>query len=224
VTPNSLTQLIVKLRFIPPGATDLPAASEKELREIPEDDDRAEKKRFASPLAYAPYFARDHSPVWQIFLGDAKMGRIAVPPFAYSTFDKPVITSDGEPTYNIQTIKMQFGAPPQPGRYTFVMHIINDSYIGFDVKEYITLTVEDPSKAEEIEDEGEISEPDEGMLALSPLEHVCLLTYTNPDSIAGQMRALRGGAPPPQFDSDESDTEGEIDDDTSDTNTDTDEE
>jgi translocation protein SEC63 len=162
VTPNSLTQLIVKFRFIPPGATNIPEVNEKELKEVSDDDDRTERKKFAPPLANAPYFPRDHSPVWHMFLGDAKMGRIAVPPFTHSTFDKEVITSDGEPTYNLQTIKMQFGAPPTAGNYTFVMHIINDSYLGFDIKESITLTVEDPSRAEVIEDDGEISEPDEG--------------------------------------------------------------
>jgi translocation protein SEC63 len=162
VTPNSLTQLIVKFRVVPPGATDIPQATEKELNHVVDEDDRVERKRYAPPLANAPFFARDHSPVWHIFLGDAKVGRIAVPPFSYSTFDQEVITSDGEPTLNLQTLRMQFGAPPHPGLYTFVMHLVNDSYIGFDVKQTITLTVEDPSKAEEILEEGEISEPDEG--------------------------------------------------------------
>jgi translocation protein SEC63 len=164
ITPNSLVQLIVKFRFVPPGAKDkdIPAADEKDLKEVFDDDDRVERERFAPPLTYAPYYARDHSAMWQLFLGDSKMGRIAVPPFAYSTFDKLVVKSDGEPTYNVQTLKMQFGAPPTPGNYTFVMHLINDSYLGFDIKMPITLTVEDPSKAENIEDDGEISEPDEG--------------------------------------------------------------
>lgn len=218
VTPNSLVQLIIKARFVPPGATKLPPLDEKDLVHV-DDDDKEEAKRFPAPLAHGPFFARDHSPAWHVFLGDTKMGRIAVPPFTYSTFDKPIVTDDGEPTYNVQTIKMQFGAPPQVGNYTFAMHIINDSYVGFDTKEYITLVVEDASKAEIIEDEGDISEPGEGKTLL-PLFYLTRLT--NPDTIAGQMRALRDTAL--AEDSDESDTEGDVADDTSETNTDTDEE
>lgn len=163
VTVSSLVQLIVKVRVIPPGVTNIPPVNEKDLLEV-DDDEKEDAKRYTPPLANAPYFARDHSPVWHIFLGDPKMGRIAVPPFEYSTFDKPIITESGEPTYNVQTIKLQFGAPPQEGKYTFVMHIINDSYLGLDIKEYVTMNVEDASKAEAFEDEGEISEPGEGML------------------------------------------------------------
>jgi translocation protein SEC63 len=161
-TPNSLVQLIVKFRFVPPGTTNLPAVDPKDLVQADEDD-KEEAKRFTPALAHAPFFARDHSPVWHVFLGDSRMGRIAVPPFTYSTFDKPIFTDEGEPTFNVQTIKMQFGAPPQEGRYTFVLHLINDSYVGLDVKEYVTMVVEDVSNAEVIEDEGEISEPDQGM-------------------------------------------------------------
>jgi translocation protein SEC63 len=166
VTVSSLVQLIVKVRVIPPGATNIPAVNEKELSEVDDDDEKEEAKRYTPPLAHAPYFARDHSPVWHIFLGDPKMGRVAVPPFEYSTFDKPILTEDGEPTYNVQTIKLQFGAPPQAGKYTFVMHIINDSYIGLDIKEYVTMVVEEASKAEAIEDDGEISEPGEGKFTI----------------------------------------------------------
>ena len=161
VTPNSLVQLIVKFRFVPLGVIKIPPVNEKDLEE-PDTEDSDDKERFAPPLANAPYFARDHSPVWHIFLGEPKMGRIAVPPFTHSTFDTPILTSDGEPTFNVQTIRMQFGAPPGPGNYTFAMHLINDSYVGLDIKRYVTLTVEDASRAEEIEEEGEISEPGEG--------------------------------------------------------------
>jgi hypothetical protein len=45
------------------------------------------------------------------------------------------------------------------------------------------------------------------------------------DSLAGQMRAMRGQAPPTHdVDSDESDTDGSVADDTSETNTDTEDE
>ena len=162
VTPNSLVQLVIKLRFIPPGSENVPEVDDRDLEDDEvevEDDD----ERFTPLLANAPYFAQDHSPRWHVFLGDSKAGRIAVPPFTYSTFDKPLVNSDGEPTYNIQTIKMQFGAPSHPGNYTFTMHLINDSYIGFDSKIYVTMVVEDASRAEDMQEDGEISEPDEGI-------------------------------------------------------------
>ncbi|KAF1980023.1 hypothetical protein BU23DRAFT_521893 [Bimuria novae-zelandiae CBS 107.79] len=212
VTPSSLVQFVVKARFVPPGATDVPEVNPKDLLDIDPDegdvaaitgrkDDRSGQKPIQPPLVHAPYYARDHAPRWHIFLADSKQGRIAVPPFTFSTFDKPILDESGKPTYNVQTLKMQFGAPPQPGAYTFVMHMICDSYLGMDTKMEVTLNVEDASKAEEVEEEGEISEPDE-------------------DTIAGQMRTLKGVVPKKRDDSsDGSDTEGDVE---SESETDTD--
>lgn len=70
---------------------------------------------------------------------------------------------------------MQFQAPAQAGSYSFVMHMVCDSYIGADYEQAITLNVESAEKAEEMSSEEEISEPEE-------------------DSLAGQMKALQGGA------------------------------
>lgn len=173
VTPSSLVQFVLKCRFIPPGATDIPAVKAADLEDIDPDegdvaaitgrkDDKSGEKPIQPPLAHAPYFARDHAPRWHVFLADSKQGKIAVPPFTFQTFDKPILDESGKPTYNVQTLKMQFGAPPQPGSYTFVMHMICDSYLGMDSKMEVTLVVEDASKAEEVDEEDEISEPDEG--------------------------------------------------------------
>jgi len=211
VTPNSLVQFVVKARVIPPGSTSVPPVNERDLEDIEKVDVRGnaiEEDRVGPPLAHAPYFARDHSPRWHIFLGDSKQGKIAVPPFTFSTFDKPLFTEEGNATYNMQTFKMQFGAPPQAGKYTFQMNLVCDSYLGLDTKMDVTMEVEDASRAEEIADEGEISEPDE-------------------DSLAGQMKALRGEAVAKRHDSDDdssgSNTDGDQeDDDTSETDTDTD--
>lgn len=220
VTPSSLVQFVVKARFIPPGATNVPEIKPADLEDVdPEEgdlealrkNDRAGEKPIQPPLAHAPYFARDHAPRWHIFLADSKQGKIAVPPFSFSTFDKPILDESGKPTFNVQTLKMQFGAPPQAGSYTFVMQMVCDSYIGTDTKLEVTLTVEDASKAEEVEEEDEISEPDE-------------------DTIAGQMASMKsGGAPKPKKqrlqndDSSGSDTEGDVESE-SETDTDTDEE
>ncbi|EPS25598.1 hypothetical protein PDE_00532 [Penicillium oxalicum 114-2] len=236
ITPSSLVQLVVKARFVPPGCTQVPAVNELDLEDIdPDEDDldalmgrkpaknRATKvvdgktvenkvETVQPPLAHAPYFARDHSPRWHIFLADAKQGKMAVPPFTFTTFDKPILDEAGKPTFNVQTLKMQFQAPPQVGDFTFVMHMVCDSYLGLDNKMEITLHIDDPAKAAALEEEDDISEPDE-------------------DSIAGQMQALKTGqAPKPKksrkasdSSSEESDTDGDADD-TSDTDTETEDE
>ncbi|KAL5117956.1 secretory subunit [Pleosporales sp. CAS-2024a] len=224
ITPSSLIQFVIKCRFVPPGATDLPEVNPKDLLDIdPEEgdvaaitgrkNDRSGEKPIQPALTHAPYYARDHAPRWHVFLADSKQGRIAVPPFTFSTFDKPILDESGKPTFNVQTQKMQFGAPPQAGRYTFVMHVVCDSYIGMDTKMEVTLVVEDASKAEEVEEEEEISEPED-------------------DSIAGQMQQFKtGGAPLKKKkqlkddSSDGSDTEGDVESESeTDTDTDSDEE
>ncbi|PYH39573.1 J domain-containing protein [Aspergillus neoniger CBS 115656] len=236
ITPSSLVQLVVKARFIPPGYSgDVPPVNPIDLEDIdPDEDDldaimgrkpaknkttklvngvNVEEKveSIQPPLAHAPYLARDHSPRWHIFLADAKQGKMAVPPFTFTTFDKPLFDADGKPTFNVQTLKMQFQAPPQVGDFTFVMNMLCDSYLGLDTKMEITLHIDDPAKAAALDEEDDISEPDE-------------------DSIAGQMQALKTGQPPKKktkkpsddsSDDDESDTDGDAGD-TSDTNTETD--
>jgi translocation protein SEC63 len=116
------------------------------------------------PLAFAPYFARDHAPRWHVFLADSKQGKIAVPPFTFASFDRPLFDAQGRATLAVQTLKMQFQAPPQAGRYTFVMHLVCDSYLDTDTKMEVTMMVEDMARAEEMAGEDEISEPDEGQL------------------------------------------------------------
>lgn len=184
ITPSSLVSLVVKGRFIPPGSTNVPEVNDLDLEDIdPAEDDldailgrkKAVKgetkpvsdKPIQPPLAFAPYFPRDYSPRWHVFLTDSKQGKIAVPPFTFTTFDKPIYDEDGKPTFNMQTLKAQFQAPGGAGHYTFAMHLICDSYVGFDTKMEVTLVVDEANKALEIDPEDDISEPDEGMLPLS---------------------------------------------------------
>lgn len=167
IIPSSLVQFVVKGRFIPPGTTNVPQVNEKDLLDIdPADGDikaqKIEPEQNPIPLAYAPYFARDRSPRWHIFLTDHRAGKIAVPPFTFANFDKKPFDADGKPTFNVVTLKMQFQAPPQPGEYKFQMNMICDSYIGFDHKQDATLVIEDASKAQEVDSDDDISEPDEG--------------------------------------------------------------
>ncbi|KAK4505191.1 hypothetical protein PRZ48_003154 [Zasmidium cellare] len=179
IIPSSLVQYVVKARFIPPGtpASSIPPVDEKDLLDVDpaEGDIKAQKiepEQHHVPLAHAPYFARDRSPKWHVFLADNRQGKIAVPPFTFTTFDKKPFDVDGTPTFNVVTLKMQFAAPPQPGEYKFQMHLFCDSYIGFDHKQEANLMIEDAAKAAAVEVD-DISEPEE-------------------DSIAGQMAALQG--------------------------------
>jgi translocation protein SEC63 len=130
VTPGSLVQFIVKARFIPPGSVNVPPPTEADLQELDKEDEGKRAKagdENPPPLAHAPLFARGHAPKWHVFLSDAKQGKIVVPPFTFSTFEKPLFDSKGDPTYAVQTLKAQFGAPPQEGNYSFTMNLICDS-------------------------------------------------------------------------------------------------
>ena len=138
--------------------------------------EEGEEKKVQPALAFAPYFARDHSPRWHIFLADSKQGKIVVPPRTFTGFDQPLFNDDNDddgkakgnsnsrPTLAIQTFKMQFQAPPQAGQYTFVMHLLCDCYIGTDLNTEVTLEVEEMARAEGLAGEDDISEPDEGMI------------------------------------------------------------
>jgi translocation protein SEC63 len=254
IIPGSLVSMVVKGRFIPPGSANVPEINDLDLEDIDPDEgdldailgrakkakknEKGEKVPVAEetpvqpPLASAPYYARDYSPRWHVFLTDSKQGKIAVPPFTFTTFDKPIFGDDGKPTFNMQTLKAQFQAPPQAGQYTFVMHLICDSYVGMDTKMEVTLLVEEASKAEEMQPEDDISEPDEGKPVTHNISTRIDVTNANliADSLAGQMQMMKTGSAPSkkkkpaveESSDEESDTEEA--DNTSDTNTDTDEE
>jgi len=190
ITTGSLVQFVVKARVIPPGTVNIPEVNELDLEDVdPDEGDldallgrkpsaRSKKPKLLEgdvanppdsdqplqpPLAYAPYFPHDHSPRWHVFLSDSKLGKVAVPPFTMTTFNKPLTDDNGNPTFNVQTFKMQFQAPPQAAKYPFVMHLVCDSYIGMDSKKEVVLEVEDSAKAVAMDNaEDDISEPDEG--------------------------------------------------------------
>ncbi len=184
LTPGSLIQFVVKVRIIPPGLANVPEVNELDLEDVDAKEGdldalhgrKKPKVKSADgkvvtesaetvvqpPLAHAPYFPQDHSPRWRVFLADSKQGKVAVPPFTFSTFDKPLFNEDGSPTCNIQTLKMQFQAPLQAGNYLFTMHLVCDSYVGMDSTKDVVMVIEEMSRAEEIEDDEEISEPEEG--------------------------------------------------------------
>lgn len=200
IIPSSLVQFVIKARFIPPGtsAKDIPSLSDADLADPdPAEGDleaqRKETEQHHIPLAYAPYLPRDRAPRYNLFLADTRQGKIAVPPFTFTTFDKQPFKADGSPTFEIVTLKMQFQAPPQPGEFKFQMHLVCDSYVGFDHKQEVVMNVDDASKAQEVDDDDDISEPDEGQLfpPYNPAPDRAL-TDDATDTIAGQMAALKG--------------------------------
>lgn len=197
ITPSSLVSLVVKGRVIPPGSEKVPEVDPLDLEDMdPAEDDleaitgRKKKVKKADgrwvsvadtkvnpTITTAPYFARDHLPKWYVFLTDAKSGKIAVPPFAFSQFEEPIFDAEGKPTFNMQTFKAQFAAPPQPGHYTFAMHVICDSYVGLDTKMEVTLVVENASKAAAMAAEDDISDPEEGKLSLFAFQRASILKF-----------------------------------------------
>lgn len=261
ITPGSLVQLVIKARVIPPGTKEVPPVDPLDLEDVDPDEgdldalhgrkpakskrrktldgkiieDESKEGSIQPPLAHAPYFAADHAPRWHVFLAEARTGRISVPPFTFTAFDKPIFNSDGTPSFNVLTFKCPFQAPPQIHAFPFVLHLVCDSYIGLDSKMDVVLDVRDASEANAVESDDEISEPDE-------------------DTLAGQLQAMKTGglsgaptttrrkkkkrtasqadvpvaqtvdATADSEDDDESDTEGDESDDTSDTDTETEDE
>ncbi|KAK3717060.1 secretory subunit [Vermiconidia calcicola] len=244
ILPSSLIQLVIKARFIPPGtpSTSIPTINEKDLQDIdpPDGDIQAQKQEpeaHSIPLAHAPYFARDRAPRWHVFLADPRQGKIAVPPFTFSTFDKKAFEEgeDGvKPTFEMVTLKMQFQAPPQPGEYKFQMNMVCDAYVGFDYKQEVVMSIEEPGKiVEEEEEEGnyeedEISEPEEDSIA-GAMAAMKGQPTADPNKSARQARPKRVVAKKKRKEEEESDYESGTDEDESeesetDTDTDSDEE
>ncbi|KAI1619732.1 translocation protein SEC63 [Exophiala viscosa] len=200
VTPSSLVQLVVKARVIPPGTTNVPAIDPLDLEDVDPDEgdldalhgrkpakskrrktadgkvieDESKEGSVQPPLAYAPYLAADHAPRWHVFLSEARTGRISVPPFTFTAFDREIFNADGTPTFNMLTLKCPFQAPPQVHAFPFVLHLVCDSYIGLDSKIDVVLDVKDASEANAVESDEDISEPEE-------------------DSLAGQLQAMKTG-------------------------------
>lgn len=203
LTPSSLVQYVVKARFIPPGtpAASIPPVNEKDLLDIdPAEGDlkaqKVEQEQHNVPLTHAPYFAKDRAPRWHIFLADSRQGKIAVPPFTFTSFDKKAFDSEGKPTFDVVTLKMQFAAPPQAGEYKFQMHLICDSYVGFDHKQDAVMIVDDASKAVEVEDDDDISEPEEGKIYACFNEHVGTRSNNNEQTPLPARWLLFKASPP----------------------------
>ena len=135
-----------------------------------------------------------------MLLEDSRQAKVAVPPFTFATFDKPIFETDekGElttkPTYAVQTLRMQFQAPPQVGDYNFRAWTVCDSWLGCDAVTQTVMQIQEPKAEDAIEEEEDMSEPEEGKCNRSPapLKGRRRISNSYTDSLAGQMAAMKG--------------------------------
>jgi translocation protein SEC63 len=109
--------------------------------------------------AHAPHWPGLRKPHYLALLGDSKLDKVIVPPIRIE------VPSSGS------EFRLTFPAPPQPNTYSFILHLVSDTFVGNDVQLPVLMKVEEVPVEE---DEDDISEPDE-------------------DSLAGQMAMMKGG-------------------------------
>ncbi|EWC44457.1 hypothetical protein DRE_06825 [Drechslerella stenobrocha 248] len=194
VTPNAICQLVLKVRVVPAGVKPPPVDPKDLEDEDPAEDDvdaligrtpaksktqtgssekspiptneveksglLAESGSSLPTLTHAPFFPAAALPKWHVFLADRRAGRMIIAPMTILQF--PEKTDN----FQVQTFKLQFGAPPNAGEVHFQMHLVCDSYLGTDYKSSIVLKVDEQRMFEgRPREEDEISEPDEDSLA-----------------------------------------------------------
>ncbi|KAI0219252.1 secretory subunit, partial [Massospora cicadina] len=179
ITPNAIVTCVLKLKLV---------TLEQELADAgtaPSLTTDTQVRSFLSkasqshlvPPAYAPYFPgvmglgsltlQDKRANWWILLGDLRNGRMLANPSKVTDLA------------NETTVKFQFQGPPEEGEFSFNLFIKSDSYLGLDLRQALSFTVEPVSVLpEESEVEDDISEPESG-------------------SLAGQMAQMRSGEEAP---------------------------
>lgn len=177
VTTGAIVQLIVKLRLLPlkrdgsllqdgrrldakrvTGDSHVRPSSEEEL--AAENDENT--GRVTNGVVYAPFFAEEVKPFWNVQMGDDKTGRIIISSTKFTDIGSTAT----------RELRIGLQAPPESGLYTFVLRVQSDSYLGSSASFPMKLRVEDAVEPES-DEEDEISDPEE-------------------DTIAGQMALMRG--------------------------------
>ncbi|KAM0788998.1 hypothetical protein ACM66B_003067 [Microbotryomycetes sp. NB124-2] len=207
VTPGAIVSFTLKLRVTPPGQTlntpQLAKLSINESEKADDDDDASideligRRKAGAdgeepTPLAHAPHFPKNRKPTWLIFVGDHKLNRVFVQPHKFTDVGSK----------QIRTIRLSFQAPPGPGLYTFQVYAINDSFVGTDAQKDLQMRVMPPQKGHEMDEEDDISEPDE-------------------DTLEGQLALMKGQSVKRASQSSDDDSEDDSDDDSDEDDSDT---
>ncbi|KAJ3048824.1 secretory subunit [Rhizophlyctis rosea] len=190
IIPEAIVTLTVKLSLIAPEDLEkekgTPSLQQKD--NDPEDAEEVKKEWWAgtagkAPDAHAPFYPADKKPTWWVLMGDIRQNRLI-------TAGKTADLAPGKDA----TVRLQFQAPPRPGSWDFQIFIKSDSFVGCDGMTEVKLNVQPPEAAPLIEDEDDISEPEE-------------------DSLAGQMAAMKGGAPARKGPKGEHDDSSDSDDD-----------
>lgn len=129
IIPSAIVTLIVKLQL---STVEELLADKKTPKTIdttsfdPADEEEPEKKWWKNDVnavtaAHAPYFPEIKRPVWWVLLGDGRNGRLI-------TMTK-VFMKEGE-----ATARLQFQAPPNPGKWVFAVHVKTDAFSACDAK------------------------------------------------------------------------------------------
>ncbi|KAJ3035523.1 secretory subunit [Rhizophlyctis rosea] len=196
IIPDSIVTLTVKLSLIAPEDLEKEKGQGplEQNDNDPEDAEEPKKEWWAGsagkvPDVHAPFYPAEKKPSWWVMMGDIRQNRLI-------TAGK---TNDLSPG-NDATVRLQFQAPPRPGSWQFQIFVKSDSYLGCDGMTEVKLNVSPPEAAPLIEEDDDISEPEE-------------------DSIAGQMHAMRTGqAPQVKAPKGEHDDSSDSDDDDGDAN------
>lgn len=179
VTTGAIVHFVVKLRLLPPkndkvilqngrrpGTEKRKGAGETHVKADDSVEEDEEASYTSKPglkteeidggkqtlgFARAPHLIDERKPQWWILLGDHKQDRVIV---------QPVRVTDIGPD-QVRSFGVQFQAPPQAGLYTFSALIQSDSYLGADAQQYVKLQVDDPDVLEAVDEEDDISDPEE---------------------------------------------------------------
>ncbi|PBL02055.1 hypothetical protein ARMGADRAFT_1158655 [Armillaria gallica] len=174
VTPSSIVFLVVKLRLGAVEGVELDIdtkeneAKDYEFLNIRKD---AEDVAVTPGWAHAPYWPANRKPSWWIVLADPKSLRLAIPPMKIT--DIPY-ARDLPASRPFRSYKVQFQAPPNTSVNPWRVYIVSDTFVGPESEGSVPVTLEVVErKADEVDGEDEISEPEE-------------------DSLAGQMAMMKG--------------------------------
>ncbi|KAJ3285726.1 secretory subunit [Borealophlyctis nickersoniae] len=190
IIPEAVVTLTVKLALVDPDK--LPEESKLPPVDLSKDDGKDDEeepkdewwkpKNSGMPDAHAPYFPGSKKPVWWVMMGDMKQNRL-------------IVMGKSSDLIEESTVRLQFQAPPKPGTWAFQIFVKSDTYVGCDAMTEVKLHVQPPEAAPLIDEDDDISEPEE-------------------DSIAGQMQAMRtgggGGKKGENEDSSDSESEDEV--------------
>lgn len=159
ITPGSIVTLTVRVDLLTvEQLRDERKNGSKEMDVKPEADEPpkpewwTDSKKDLVVSAHAPYFPLDKKPIWWVMLGDAKQNKL----ITVGRITDLSVDHQG-------MAKLQFQAPPKPGKLALQVYVKSDSFVACDGSVQAELEVVDGEAMEDIPDD--ISEPDVDSLA-----------------------------------------------------------